>query len=131
MVQDFNAHPLDSLHVVICCFEEMHAVVMEETWKRTCVGYLRENAGNQVSHTLVGTPRTPRQRLPPGLDTEWTHLDLEAKSSAKNREKKSKAKAKVKGKAKAKAKASNTREPMKRLKTQDNGGSTIKCNRTE
>ena len=38
MVQDFNDHPLDPLHVVIWCFDEKHAVLMEEEWKRTCVG---------------------------------------------------------------------------------------------
>ena len=38
MVQDFNDHPLDSLHVVIWCFDEKHAVLMEEEWKRTCAG---------------------------------------------------------------------------------------------
>ena len=38
MVQDFNDHPLDPLHVVIWCFDEKHAVLVEEEWKRTCVG---------------------------------------------------------------------------------------------
>ena len=38
MVQDFNDHPSDPLHVVIWCFDEKHAVLMEEEWKRTCVG---------------------------------------------------------------------------------------------
>jgi len=38
VLQDFNAHPQDPLRVVLCCFEEMHAAVMEEEWDRTCVG---------------------------------------------------------------------------------------------